>query len=370
MANKNEPTTRAGRQAFREQRRLEREAAQSNAQQNPHKMEEDTKPMNAMTNLTVERTPVVIAAEIRSLQDQARRMVTYHAVEIGRRLIEAKALVNHGSWGDWLTENVNYSQRTAQNLIRLAEEYGGAAGLLGETSIPQAFADLDTTKALALLSLPPEQREAFLEENDVKSMSTRELQAAIKERDEARAEAADLEARRAKDKELLEAFESGEKQLRAQITDLNTSMEAMRQNSINECNRLTKEIEAAKKNNAAEKQLKELQGKLADAEKQVKELNTELEEQKAAAEPTVVETVPEDVKNELEELRATKQRLEIKLGQAAPAAIKFRLHCETITQTYKLLLGDLAELKSGDQDTYTRCRNAAIGMIDTMRGSL
>ncbi|MBR0282111.1 MAG: DUF3102 domain-containing protein, partial [Oscillibacter sp.] len=60
------------------------------------------------------------------------------------------------------------------------------------------FGHLTYTKALALLAVPADERETFVKENDVESMSTRELQDAIRERDTARLEAqaarADAEA--------------------------------------------------------------------------------------------------------------------------------------------------------------------------------
>ena len=75
----------------------------------------------------------------------------------------------------WLNSKVGYSEKTAQNFMRLAREF----------SNPQALADLGATKALALLALPTEERERFLEDHNVIDMTTRQLEQAIKERDEA-----------------------------------------------------------------------------------------------------------------------------------------------------------------------------------------
>ncbi len=60
----------------------------------------------------------------------------------------------------------------------------------------QTLADLGASKALTLLALPAEEREQFMEDHDVIDMSARQLEKAIKERDEARkaAEAAKAEA--------------------------------------------------------------------------------------------------------------------------------------------------------------------------------
>lgn len=119
------------------------------------------------------RSAEVIAAEIRSIDAQTREIVLRSAIEIGNRLNEAKELVAHGEWGPWLEANVHYSQSTANNFMRIAEEYG---------SNFQAIENLTYTKALALLGVPADEREQCAQENDVDNMSARELQQAIKEK--------------------------------------------------------------------------------------------------------------------------------------------------------------------------------------------
>lgn len=103
---------------------------------------------------------------------------------IGRCLIEAKDMLPHGEWLPWLTEKVEFSSRTAQNFMRLAREWTNT----------QTLADLGASKALTLLALPPEEREQFMEENDVIDMSARQLEQAIRERDEARKAAEEAKA--------------------------------------------------------------------------------------------------------------------------------------------------------------------------------
>lgn len=108
---------------------------------------------------------------------EAQRKGGEAVLTIGRCLIEAKDMLRHGEWLPWLAEKVGYSEKTAQNFMRLAREF----------SNPQAIADLGATKALKLLALPAEEREQFVADHNVIDMTTRQLEAAIKERDEARA---------------------------------------------------------------------------------------------------------------------------------------------------------------------------------------
>ena len=121
------------------------------------------------------RTIEVITGDILEAQRKGGEAV----LTIGKCLIEAKDMLSHGEWLPWLAEKVGYSEKTAQNFMRLAREF----------SNPQAIADLGATKALKLLALPPDEREKFVADHNVIDMTTRQLEQAIKERDEAKAAA-------------------------------------------------------------------------------------------------------------------------------------------------------------------------------------
>lgn len=140
---------------------------------------------------SAQRTIETITSEILELKKQAGKAL----LGIGQRLIEAKETLPHGEWLPWLTERVEFSERTAQYYMQLAREWTN----------PQSIADLGATKAFKLLALPAEEREAFIQERNVVDMSARELAQAIKERDEARmavkqAEADQHAAEQARDK--------------------------------------------------------------------------------------------------------------------------------------------------------------------------
>ena len=133
-----------------------------------------------------------LATEINTIKRTTQRLMMQAAIDIGQRLVEVKAAVGHGNWGKWLLENVDYSERTAQNLIRLYEEYGrGQGSLFGEAGNPQLVADLSVSQAVALLGIKDaDERAEFIEKNDVAAMTKRELEEAIRERNEAREELA------------------------------------------------------------------------------------------------------------------------------------------------------------------------------------
>lgn len=148
------------------------------------------------------RTAENIAIEINTIKKQTQKVMLSASIEIGRRLSEAKSLVPHGSWGDWLEQNVNYSERTAQNLIKIYDQYSdkGMDALFGNDL--DAFAELSYTQAVALLALPTvDERKEFVETHDMETMSTRELQEAIKAQKAAEDEAAHLKEKLKAEKE-------------------------------------------------------------------------------------------------------------------------------------------------------------------------
>lgn len=71
-----------------------------------------------MNEPITERTPLVIAAEINRIKQQTSKIMLTNAIEVGKRLKEAKALLPHGEWGKWLIESVSYSQRTANKKLQ------------------------------------------------------------------------------------------------------------------------------------------------------------------------------------------------------------------------------------------------------------
>lgn len=103
---------------------------------------------------------------------------------IGRCLIEAKEMLPHGEWLPWLNERAELSERAAQRFMKLAREW----------SNPTTLSDLGASKALMILALPREEQEEFMAEHNVIDMSARQLEQAIRERDEARKAAEEAKA--------------------------------------------------------------------------------------------------------------------------------------------------------------------------------
>ena len=143
---------------------------------------------------------------------------------IGKGLMEAKALLSHGEWLPWLEERVEFSEKAAQRFMKLAREY----------SNPTALSDLGATKALMLLAIPSDSREEFIsephlvngEEKAVIDMTSRELEAAIKERDEALRAAAQAQAEQTAAEQAREKLSADMALANERIAGLNAEVEA------------------------------------------------------------------------------------------------------------------------------------------------
>ena len=219
-----------------------------------------------------------VTGEIIHLKQELARNI----VDIGLRLIEAKAMLSHGGWLPWLEERVCFSEKTAQNYMRVAREFPN----------PQLVADLGVRKALALLELPPSERENFAEENNVIDMTSRELEKAIRERDEARraAESAQADARSAEesrakmeaDMKALEAIHrsarEGEAQARDALAKAQAELKELRERPMD----VAVEVDRGAVEQARKEAVAEMQSKVDAAEKQRKEAEQKRKEAEKA----------------------------------------------------------------------------------------
>lgn len=71
---------------------------------------------NALSNLADR------IAEAHDAAERAEAGAAHYAIQAGRLLMEAKELVPHGGWQDWLERNFSGSRRTAQVYMSLARD--------------------------------------------------------------------------------------------------------------------------------------------------------------------------------------------------------------------------------------------------------
>ena len=146
---------------------------------------EDKRSVNDLVK-TEEMTPEQLGGEIRLLTRQARQMVLEYGIQIGYRLQLAKDKVGEDFAG-WVERETEISKSSAYRFIKLYNEYGSAQGsLLGVENIFPTLGKISVSNALRLLAVPEEEREDFAREVDAEHISARDLEEAIRERDEAR----------------------------------------------------------------------------------------------------------------------------------------------------------------------------------------
>lgn len=134
----------------------------------------------------------------RRLHDDLDRMAENY-IDIGRclNIVKDEGLVPHGQWITWIQEHAQMSERNAQRVMRAAREIESGSPL----------ARLDFSKVMALLAIPAEEREAFAAEVGAESLSVRQLQAAVKARDDAAREKEEAQQQAAKMAELTKAMQ-------------------------------------------------------------------------------------------------------------------------------------------------------------------
>lgn len=320
------------------------------------------------------RTHELIAAEINSIKNQTRKMMIYNSIEIGRRLVEAKQLVSHGEWGTWLEETVNYSKSTANNLMRIFEQYGAdQLTLLEDNSKSQALGNLSYTQVVALLRIPEEDREEFIDNNDMDSMSTRELQQAIKDREKAIKEKEELEKKLKSSEEKVKA----EKMHRDTIDESYKRLEEVNKGHYKKAEELRIELEEAKiklskaQSKEDKEEVERLQSTLSETESELTHRNRKIAELELIIKQrpievnaeTIVEKIPEEIEKELNELRKKTQL-------ANPTINKFSYTFEELVKKFKELLTTLEEIKEKDGESHSKYKNAVLGLISKMSETL
>lgn len=229
-----------------------------------------------MSELEVKRTPELIGAEIRMYVDAGRRMTLLCGIEIGRRLTEAKEMLEHGAWLPWLERETDFSTSSAARYMKLFDEYGAAQqGLFGpETNFP-TLGNLSISKALSLLAVPEEERESFAAEVHAEEISTRELEEAIRERDEAKKEAETLsnqvEDMAAGNRRLLKEKQTLEEKAKKAEVDLQKKENELKAAQVEIRDLQNRPVEVAvQKDEEAEKRAEALQKEVEDLKKQLR----------------------------------------------------------------------------------------------------
>ncbi|AKA71949.1 DUF3102 domain-containing protein [Clostridium scatologenes] len=108
-----------------------------------------------------------LTLEIIQLKNQTAKNI----MEIGKRLLLIKRSLKHGDFLQYLEQKVDYTSRTAQRFIKVYEEFGNTTTL----------SDLEPSKLISLTKVPKKDREKFIQDNNIKNMSCRQIEQAIRD---------------------------------------------------------------------------------------------------------------------------------------------------------------------------------------------
>lgn len=340
-----------------------------------------------MNEIQTQRTPDIIGAEIRGLTQQAKTMTLWFGIEIGRRLTEAKAMLEHGQWLAYLKEQTEFSQPSASRLMRLYDEYGAKqTSLFGAELNYSTLNNLSISNALRLLAVPEDEREEFAAEHDVEHMSARELDELIKQRDEA-------EKRAAKAEEQLKQADEGAALRAAMVNDKLAAAESAAAEARGQLDALRKDLaEAEAGRNKAEAELEDIKSRPVEVAVEVDE--------KAVEEAVMLARAKNDaewaekmakVKNELSEAGLKAEKLKTKIKKAEerasasaaeleklkksqalsdPNPAVFKQIFEQVQEDFNKLHGSLLKVRASDPDTAQKLTAAVRALVDKMQGAL
>lgn len=295
---------------------------------------------SALGHVVAVRSIEIVTAEIYTIRDNAARVFMDSVVQIGRRLEEAKQLVPHGEWTDYLDTKLGYKPSTAQNYMRIAREFGdGQIGMSGKTA-SDFFGNLGYSQLLPLLGLPEEEREQLAEEHDLAGMSSREIAALVKERDEAKA---------ALEREKKDADDLGVEARRARksLADAKGKLKAVERE-------YQEQKEAAQANAQAAAELQRKLDELADKANQPRELTDEereaLRAEVAAEQAKAVKAAEARADEALARLEKVKN----------PVAHKVNFLFGELSSTFNRLREALQELAKSDEEAAGKMSKAIV----------
>lgn len=339
-----------------------------------------------MKKIITVRDLAMVTSDIQGAQRRGAIQLVSSLIEIGGLLVEAKAMVEPKDWEAYIRDNFGYSTSSADNWMKLYREYGDdQVAFFNRLQDSQTFGRLDYTKLLALTNIPAEERLEFVEQNDVENMSTRQLQQAIKERDEAKKALADTEEK------LSDAYIAIKevKQEKAQATStLESENKALRDKAEN----------AKKAQSAAEADLKKLQKKLATAEAKAEKAAKDAK--KAAENPEIPESLMEQMRQEAQadaakqaaadlqkqlanaekavaDANKAREEAERKLAaqqkestMANPDVAVFKSLVQQVSNDFTRLKEVVERISTNDPATGGQLKNVALQLLDKLRGEI
>ena len=323
-----------------------------------------------------------ITAEIKYITESMNRTLLIGIIEIGKRFEIAKTLVDHGKWGEYCEKYTGYSQSMAENYIKAYKEYGAdQQNLFGDFTKSKLIGNLGITKLIELTAIPADEREHFVEENNITEETTvKQLHKLIQEKTDALAQSAakqaeaerKLKAEIEKNKQAAEEKQSMIERLQAELDIRNAEpatvpqdeLEKMRQEADEkakkslqaEIDRLkTEKKKAEQAAEKAEQAAKKSKQKAKNAEQQYKKLQDDVSSEKEKVDAAEKEN--EELKKTIEKLqkesllgsneKMVKLQMCFEQAQSSIIAVKTALAAVEGSEKYDKLFAAVKETLKG-----------------------
>lgn len=285
------------------------------------------------------------------------------AAQAGQCLTVIKERVGHGNWGDWCKQNLQFSERKAQNMMKLSAEMHGKNSIFAN---PQTFADIEISKVYELLSAPEEVQKAMIENPEAEEMNVREF------KDEIRRLKEELAEERAKEKinESEEELTQAKKRIEELTKELNLhSSEKSEAEWQKELDSLKSEIE--KETKKAAKAAEKLKAAQAEMERKAEAAAEEAVEKakKEAAEKFKEENklLIDSNRQAAEEIDRLQKRLE---NNTQPEIAGFKIHADQLQQSFNACMESAKRIESSDAEQAQKMRTALKTIMQKLQESI
>ena len=272
------------------------------------------------------------------------------AAEAGERLIEIKGRLAHGEFESWCKDNLTFSKRKAENMMRWSQKCKDENSIFSKT---QTFTDLGISKVWALLAAPEEVAEEVIKEG-ASDMSVRELQEEISR----------LKLEKEKVEELARATEEEQANLEEEIEILKRQLEEARRESERKA-----EEENSQSTSEAEEEIEQLKKKLEAAETNLRKTKEKLKTEKNSSDKKIEEAISkakaeaqkeaeaktnkslEDITKKYEESQSVINKLQTALANSENKALAiFKVKSDLLQESFNSCLASIEDVAAEDKE--------------------
>lgn len=306
--------------------------------------------------------------EITSLQDRETEQLTIEvntiyqqmeaigniglqlAAEAGERLIEIKGRLAHGEFESWCKDNLTFSKRKAENMMRWSQKCKDENSIFSKT---QTFTDLGISKVWALLAAPEDVAEEVIKEG-ASDMSVRELQDEISR----------LKSEKKTAQEHARATEEEQANMEEEIEILKRQLEEARRESERKA-----EEENSQSTSEAEEEIEQLKKKLEAAETNLRKTKEKLKTEKNSSDKKIEEAISkakaeaqkeaeaktnkslEDITKKYEESQSVINKLQTALANSENKALAiFKVKSDLLQESFNSCLASIEDVAAEDKE--------------------